>query len=424
MKKFFIFLGVVIVITIIIISYISIKNKKQQDIQIIDTDVVKIGNVSGFLQETGIIKAQVGAQISVGARATGTITMLKVKVGDKVKKGELVALIDDREILAQIQEAKVSLASINKEIEQENTLYPIKKDSLQKELDSNRSKLTFAKSKYEREKELFNRGFSTAEQLDSVKTDYDLALNAVKTSEIAINQLENEHRLTLDTLRLKKNQQEKYLTELNVRLTYTRIYSPIDGVVSQVNADEGETIVAGLQVANLITVFNPNMLEMWIYIDETDIGQVKLGDYVEYTVDTYGDKKFTGTLKKIYYEPVIKDNIVYYLGIVEIDRITAEQLRPEMTTHVKIKISDRKNVLTVKNGAIKFEAGEQVVYKVVDKKTNKVERQLVQTGIKGDDRTEILSGLKENDVVAVRIILPPGFAQKKPVSEKRLKRTP
>jgi len=77
------------------------------------------------------------------------------------------------------------------------------------------------------------------------------------------------------------------LTELNVRLTYTRIYSPIDGVVSQVNADEGETIVAGLQVANLITVFNPNMLEMWIYIDETDIGQVKLGDYVEYTVDTY-----------------------------------------------------------------------------------------------------------------------------------------
>jgi len=109
---------------------------------------------------------------------------------------------------------------------------------------------------------------------------------------------------------------------------------------------------------------------------------------------------------------------------VEIDKTTAEQLRPEMTTHVKIKISDRKNVLTVKNGAIKFEAGEQVVYKVIDKKTNKVERQLVQTGIKGEDRTEVLSGLKENDVVAVRIILPPGFAQKKPVSEKRLKRTP
>ncbi|MCA1926905.1 MAG: efflux RND transporter periplasmic adaptor subunit [Calditerrivibrio sp.] len=420
MKKVLIFIVVIVLIGSGIFFYIS-KNKKQT-VQIINTDIVKIGDVSGFLQQTGIIKAQVGAQISVGARATGTITMLKVKVGDKVKKGELVAMIDDRETQAQINEIKTALASIENEIEQENAIFPSRKALIEKELESNHSKLILAKNKYEREKELLKKGFSTVEQLESVKTEYEVAQNNLKSSEISLAKLEKEHQLTLTNLRLKKEREISNLSALNVRLSYTRIISPIDGIVSQVNADEGETIVAGLQVANLITVFNPDMLEMWIYIDETDIGKVKIGDYVEYTVDTYGDKKFNGTLKKIYYEPVVKDSIVYYLGIVGIEKKDAELLKPEMTTHVKIRTSERKGVLSVKNGAIKFESGEQVVYRVTDKKNNMVERQVVKVGVKGEERSEIITGLNENDEVAVKIILPPDFSKRKDVSQKNIKK--
>ncbi len=421
MKKIIVFLIILLIIGIGIGIYIY-KGKKK-DVEIIDTDVAKIGNVSGFLQETGIIKAQVGAQISIGARATGVIKMLKVKVGDTVKKGQLVADIDDREILTQIASIKDSIKAIEQDIRQENELYPVKKSSIEKDIETNRAKYNLAKSTYEREKMLFDRGFSTIEQLDKTKTDMEVAYNNLKSSEIALDKLNREHKLALDSLKIKLDNAKNNLREAEVRLSYTKIYSPIDGIVSQVNADEGETIVAGLQVANLITVFNPNMLEMWIYIDETDIGKVKIGDTVEYTVDTYGDKKFEGSLSKIYYEPVVKDSIVYYLGIVPIKIEDAKLLRPEMTTHVKIKISEKKNILTVKNGAIKFESGEQVVYKVIDKAKNKVERIPVKVGIRGENRSEILSGLKEGDEVAVKIILPPDFSKKKQTNPKRVGRS-
>jgi len=418
MKKLIIFVIILLLIGVGIGVYIY-KGKKK-GVEILETDIVKVGNVSGFLQETGIVKAQVGAQISIGARATGTIKMLKVKVGDPVKKGQLVADIDDREILAQIASIKNSIRSIEHEIKQENELYPVKRKTIEKDIENNRSKYQLAKNTYDREKILFEKGFSTLEQLDKVKTELDLASNNLKSSEITLEKLNKEHQLTIDSLKLKLRNAEDNLKEANVRHSYTKIYSPIDGIVSQVNADEGETIVAGLQVANLITVFNPNMLDMWIYIDETDIGKVKIGDEVEYTVDTYGDRKFKGNLSKIYYEPIVKDSIVYYLGIVPISLEDAKFLRPEMTTHVRIKTSERKNVLTVKNGAIKFESGEQVVYKIIDKTQNKVERVLVKVGVKGENRSEIIDGLKEGDEVAVKIVLPPDFSKKKKVSAKRV----
>lgn len=332
----------------------------------------------------------------------------------------MVADIDDREILAQIASIKDNIRSIEHEIKQENELYPVKRKTIEKDIENNRSKYQLAKNTYDREKILFEKGFSTLEQLDKVKTELDLASNNLKSSEITLEKLNKEHQLTIDSLKLKLRNAEDNLKEANVRHSYTKIYSPIDGIVSQVNADEGETIVAGLQVANLITVFNPNMLDMWIYIDETDIGKVKIGDEVEYTVDTYGDRKFKGNLSKIYYEPIVKDSIVYYLGIVPISLEDAKFLRPEMTTHVRIKTSERKNVLTVKNGAIKFESGEQVVYKIIDKTQNKVERVLVKVGVKGENRSEIIDGLKEGDEVAVKIVLPPDFSKKKKVSAKRV----
>jgi multidrug efflux pump subunit AcrA (membrane-fusion protein) len=160
------------------------------------------------------------------------------------------------------------------------------------------------------------------------------------------------------------------LRQQETRLTYTRIYSPIDGVVSDVTAQEGETIVAGLQVANLVTVLDPTLLEMWTYVDETDIGRVKIGQEVEYYVDTFPEKIFQGNIDKIYPQPVVKDNIVYYLAIVKVSQNDAQFLKPEMTTHIKIIFAEKTDILIVPNAAIKFE-GEQIAYKV---ETGKVKR--------------------------------------------------
>jgi multidrug efflux pump subunit AcrA (membrane-fusion protein) len=101
---------------------------------------------------------------------------------------------------------------------------------------------------------------------------------------------------------------------------------------------------------------------------------------------------------------VVKDNIVYYLATVKVSRDDSEFLKPEMTTHIKIAFAEKKDVLTVPNAAIKFETGKQVVYRVTA--PNKVEKVAIQTGLRGEDATEVISGLRDGDMLATKLILP------------------
>jgi RND family efflux transporter MFP subunit len=194
------------------------------------------------------------------------------------------------------------------------------------------------------------------------------------------------------------------MNEQKVKLSYTSIYSPMDGVVSQVAAQEGETIVTGLQVANLVTVIDPERLEMWIYVDETDIGKVKLKQRVEYYVDAYPDATFTGTVDKVYPEPEIRDNIVYYLAIASVNKEYTYRLKPQMTTHVRIIVNEKSNLLAVPNSALRFEGGKQIVYLL--QPDGGVQKREIKTGLSGESMTEVLTGLEEGDVVSTKIIIP------------------
>jgi RND family efflux transporter MFP subunit len=206
------------------------------------------------------------------------------------------------------------------------------------------------------------------------------------------------------------------LRTLDVRISYTKIVSPIDGVVSQVTAQEGETIVAGLQVANLVTVLDPTRLEMWIYVDETDVGRVRPGLPVEFRVDSQPDKAFTGAVDRVYPEPEIRDNIVYYKALVTVDRDHALSLRPEMTTQCSIVVDTRENVLAVPNQALKWVAGKQTVFVVDKARPEGVRRVEPKLGLPGLEKSEVLEGLAEGDEVATQIVL---AGQDKPAEAKK-----
>ena len=191
---------------------------------------------------------------------------------------------------------------------------------------------------------------------------------------------------------------------LETQISYTRIVSPLTGTVSLVAAQEGETIVAGLQVANLITVLDPSRLEMWIYVDETDIGQVRTGLPVEYTVDAYPDEVFNGSIATVYPEPEIRDNIVYYRALVTISPEQARLLRPEMTTQVKIITARKDNILVLPNAALKWVDGSQTVFVVREDQT--VQEVSPELGLTGVDTSEIVSGIDKGARVATQIVLP------------------
>lgn len=331
-------------------------------IKVIKTATIKRGEVTKILEATGIVKAQVGAQVKIGARATGVLDSVPVKVGDHVKKGDLIAEIDSRELRARIAEAAANLRQ-------------------------EQARLTYMEQNLPRTRSLVQQKLAAQDALDIAKQDADMARHSVAS-----------YRAKLQTL--------------NVQLSYTKIYSPIDGVVSQVAAQEGETIVSGLSVSNLITVLDPTRLEMWIYVDETDVGRVALGLPVKYTVDAFRERVFEGTVNRIYPEPEIRDNIVYYRTLVRVTEDQAEFLRPEMTTQCKIIVETKENVLAVPNTALKWVANRQVCF-VVDNPEVEPREVSPELGLVGLEMSEVLSGLNEGDVVATQLVLPGSKVKKK-----------
>ncbi len=364
MKKRYIILGIVVVVIIGILAF-YLTGRKGKTEKTGELFVTKRGNVTYFTEQTGIIKTQVGAKVNVGTRATGTLIYLPYQVGDSTKKSELIARIDDREIQANIRNTEALIEEQKRDLEAKEAQY------------------NYSKLNYEREVRLLEKEFTTKDSVDIAKREMGVTFAQMELGKAKV-----------------KEAVEK-LKALEVSLSYTKIYAPISGYVSAVTTQEGETVVSGLSAAILITIIDPSKLEMWIYVDETDIGRTKPGMKVEHWVDTYRDKRFYGKIHTIYPQPEIKDNIVYYLAIVKIDPKDTALLRPEMTTHVRIIVEEKTDVLIVPNGAVRFEEGKNMVYV---RGKEKQERREVALGIRDDSFTEIVSGLAEGERIVITAV--------------------
>ena len=325
----------------------------EEPVKVLETATVERATVRKVLEATGIIKSQVGAQVKIGARATGVLEEVLVKVGDHVDKGQLVAVIDDREVQAKRQEALARLRLAQ-------------------------AKLEYAEKNLPRRERLVQQNLEPQDTLDKARQERKVARHEV-----------NAARAALETL--------------DIQLSYHEIRSPIAGVVSNVTAQEGETVVSGLQVSNLVTVLDPELLEMWIYVDETDVGRTAEGQPVEFTVDARPERTFHGEVDAIYPEPEIRDNIVYYRALVRVDRAEAHYLRPEMTTQCRIIVEVKDDVPSIPNRALKWVDGRQVVFVPEGDTARETTPEL---GLAGYERTEILSGLQPGDAVVTQLVLP------------------
>ncbi|WP_457572079.1 efflux RND transporter periplasmic adaptor subunit [Desulfovulcanus sp.] len=371
--------------------------------KILATAILQKGQVRKVLEATGIIKSQVGAIVKIGAQATGVITKMKVKVGDKVEKGQLVAEIDDREIRAAMIEAQSRLEKVHLALEKIKVTYPLKIAQAKAILDQAKAKLDYTRSNYLKLEKLFQEKIVSKDEFEQAQKELEIESQNLNQASARLNELKREFALETQQTRAEIREARASLDALKVKLSHTKIYSPLTGYVSQVAAQEGETVVAGLQVANLITVLDPTRLEMWIYVDETDMGEIRPEQKVSFSVDAYPNKVFTGQIAKIYPQPEIRDNIVYYQALV---RITPEQailLRPEMTAHCQIEVKTKHNVLALPNSALKWIKGEQVIF--VQRPDGTVSQVKPVLGLSGLNYTEVISGLKPGDKVATQVVL-------------------
>jgi RND family efflux transporter MFP subunit len=305
-------------------------------------------DVGTVVKATGVIKPRIGAEVRVGSRISGVVSRLHVRVGDRVRTGQLLAELDDRELTARQREAAADLA-----LAQANASYARADLGRRREL---RAAGLLAPS----EVDLAERAASVAgQQVDQARANLDLAVT---------------------------------------QLGYARIVAPIAGVVSSVSTQEGETVAASFATPTFVTLLDLSRLEVWTYVDETDIGRIRTGQPARFTVDTYGDAEFRGRVAAVYPQAAIRDNVVNYITVVTFDPRRDRTLRPEMTATVRIALDTREDVLAVPLRAVRREGGREFV---LCPRGDTVERRWVRTGTRDESHWEIVDGLREGDQIVV-----------------------
>ena len=304
--------------------------------------------ISTTILATGIIKPKVGAEVRVGSRVSGIVKKLYVKNGDEIRKGELLANLDDSELSARF---RLEVAN----------------------LENAKTVLKYAKIEVQRVKTLADKDFASTQTYDNAVKNYYMAISQVASEQAAVDFATTE-------------------------LSFARISAPISGVIGSVSTQEGETVSAAFTAPTFVTIIDLARIEVWVYVDETDIGKVETGQKATFTVDTYSGNTFEGTVSAIYPKAEIRDNVVNYVVIIEILDRKNKILRPEMTTSVNIQTSATNRVLCIPNNVIKRKNDETIVYVL---ENGKPTIRKIKTGTKGGQMTEIMEGLKENERIIV-----------------------
>lgn len=411
MRRFLKWLLILIVLAVAALFALRTFAPRAVPPKILATAEVKRGDVAKVLEATGIIKAQVGAIVKIGARATGTIKQMNVRVGEKVKKGEIIAMIDDREEQARMDEAQAHLAQAVAALNQVESVYPKRIAEAEANMHLSQAKRDYAQANLARQKKLFDGGLIALDSLDQVQRDALIYQSETLANKASLVRLQAEFEKESIKAQKAIEEAKAVLKSTETKISYTKIISPINGVVANITSQEGETIVAGLQVANLITVLDPSRLEMWIYVDETDVGQIKPGMRVTFRVDAFPDKTFKGEVDQIYPQPEIRDNIVYYQALVRLDPEESISLRPEMTTQCQIVVQEKKDVLVIPSEALKWVGTKQVVY--LAGPGGAVSEVQPELGLSGLNETEVVKGLEAGQTVATQIVLS-GVGKNKP----------
>lgn len=266
------------------------------------TATVQRGSVKATVSATGTLGAV--QTIQVGTQVSGQIAAIYVDFNQHVTKGQLLARIDP-------------------------TLQQQAVEDAQAQLERAQATLTQAQSEYTRNKQLFDARVITASEFGTAQSNFAVQQATVKSAQIALD-------------RARQN------------LAYTNIHAPIDGVIVERNVDVGQTVAASLSAPQLFLIANDlSDMQILASVDESDIGAIKTGQPVQFTVQAYPTQTFTGTVQQVRLQSKTQDNVVNYTAVVDVKNPTGKLL-PGMTATVQFLTGDAENVLVVPNAALRM----------------------------------------------------------------------
>jgi len=282
---------------------------------------VQRNNITQVVSSTGTLQAVVTVQ--VGSQVSGTIDKLFADFNTKVKAGQVVVQLNQDKFKASVDQGRANV--------------------LAAESNLAKAKVSVADAlrTLERNRELRKRDLMAQSELDAAQTAYDAALAQVEVNKAQIAQA------------------QAALDQTKVDLDNTTIRSPVDGIVISRNVDVGQTVAASLQAPTLFTIANDlSKMEVHTNVDEADVGNIWEGQEVAFTVDAYPARRFTGKVHQVRNAATVVQNVVTYNAVVRIDNKEL-LLKPGMTANVQFLVSQKEDVLTIPNMAIRFKPPEQ-----------------------------------------------------------------
>lgn len=326
-----------------------------------ETAKVEKATIESSVTATGTIEAV--TQVEVGTQVSGIIDKIYVDYNSVVHKGQVIAELDKSNLVSEMNSA-VS------------------------QLQSAQSDLNYQQSNFKRMKTLFDKGLISA-------NDYESA------------------RLTLEQAQSLVAQRQEAVTKAKTNLGYATITSPIDGIVLGKSVEEGQTVASSFNTPTLFTIVK-DMTDMRVIanVDEADIGQVREGQRVTYTVDAYPNEVFEGTVTQVRNQATTESNVVTYEVVISAPNPDLK-LKPGLTANVTIFTLEQTGIVSVPTKALRYTPTKETIGpkdKIVDcqatqklwvREGNTFKAYAVKTGITNGTRTQILSGVKEGTAVIV-----------------------
>lgn len=304
-KKVMLLIPLLLIATL---AFFLLKGRNSEKTVAFETATVKKGAIAQTISATGTVEPI--DKVEVGTQVSGVVQKIHADFNSTVTKGQLLAELDKTTLLATLDLSRVSLKSA--------------------QIES-----AFLKQKFERTSKLFEKGMVSQQEIDQATYEYERA----------------------------KNNVEKALSEVKkaeLNLSYATIYSPINGTVLSRSVDEGQTVAASLNAPTLFTIAQ-DMLQMEVYaaVDEADIGQVKKGQRVIFTVDAFPEDTFHGNVSQVRLEPVVTSNVVTYTVTV-LAQNPELKLMPGMTATITVYLNEVNDVLTIPARALRFTPDENL----------------------------------------------------------------
>ena len=346
--------------TVIIVAVAAwMLSGKQKDIQIqFKTEKAAKANIQNSVTATGTIEPV--TSVTVGTQVSGIVSKLFVDYNSVVKKGQVIAELDKTNLISELNTSKANLASAQ-------------------------SSLKYETDNYNRYKTLFDKGLVSADEYETAKLSYDKAKQTVATAKESV-------------------------AKAQTNLGYATITSPIDGVVLSKSVEEGQTVAASFSTPELFNIAQ-NLTDMRVIadVDEADIGEVKEGARVTFTVDAYPNDTFEGKVTQVRQEATTTNNVVTYEVVISAPNNDLK-LKPGLTANVTIFTAEKQGVLCVPSKALRFTPTPETVgnmkiqdtngkNKVWTKEGNTLKAHNLQIGMSDGINTEVLSGISEGTVI-------------------------